>query len=245
MYIRADKCVKDNTAIDPLKALSIDYRKILSVDLKVLPVKDLMILRGLASTVKNVNQNLGLFSDLVQEKPIVPKLSRLHEDHLVKMLIEAASDCESTIDPTRKLRLDVDRDSFKVLSEYIVEADKVFLLKAVTNLLDNAVKYSFPKTIVRIYGGLMGKSSRFHITVINRGIKITEEESKIYCKKRGWRSDSAKSVTQQGSGIGLWIVDSIMKAHGGDLIVIPTTSESDTEVKLIMPVKRQIRQDTF
>jgi signal transduction histidine kinase len=42
-------------------------------------------------------------------------------------------------------------------------------------------------------------------------------------------------TTGEGSGIGLWIVDHIMKAHEGELIVVPTTSDGITEVKLVFP----------
>jgi signal transduction histidine kinase len=53
------------------------------------------------------------------------------------------------------------------------------------------------------------------------------------CKQREWRSELAESVTSEGSGIGLWIVDEIMKAHGGYLEIVPTTENNQTEVKLI------------
>ncbi|MFO1431008.1 MAG: GAF domain-containing protein [Candidatus Competibacteraceae bacterium] len=238
LYVRATACIGEDTTS---KTLMVDDQKLSSDDSKVLPIKDLMILRGLSSKVKKVSQSLSLFADLAQEKPILPKLSRLNEDYLIKMLIEAAIDFYSITDPSRKLRYHVERDSFRVLSELIVDADKDLLYKAVTNLLDNATKYSFPQTTIRIYGGLMKnmKRTQFYIAVINHGIKITEEESKMYCKTRGWRSDEAKEVTGEGSGIGLWIADNIMKAHGGDLVIVPTTPERCTEVKLVLPVEHQ------
>lgn len=54
--------------------------------------------------------------------------------------------------------------------------------------------------------------------------------------ERRWRSQDAVLTTGEGSGIGLWLVDHIMKAHRGHLVIIPTRPDNVTEVKLVFPL---------
>jgi len=49
----------------------------------------------------------------------------------------------------------------------------------------------------------------------------------------------AAATTGEGSGIGLWIVENIMEAHNGELIVVPTTSNGVTEIKLVFPLSKR------
>ena len=58
-------------------------------------------------------------------------------------------------------------------------------------------------------------------------------------KRRGERGQLAMLVVGEGSGIGLWIVDEIMKAHGGVLEIIPTTPERITRIRLLFPIARR------
>jgi len=53
--------------------------------------------------------------------------------------------------------------------------------------------------------------------------------------KRGWRSELAWKSAGEGDGIGLWIVDAIMKAHGGRLQITPTDRLGRNEFRLLFP----------
>jgi signal transduction histidine kinase len=130
----------------------------------------------------------------------------------------------------------VEPAGFEVLRRYEVRVDNELLYQAINNVLDNAFKYSFPKTTVRITGGVTA-AGRFHITVINEGIRLRAYEA-LHATERGWRSEDAESTTGEGEGLGLWIVDHIMKAHGGDILVLPTTAANQTEVKLVFPAAK-------
>jgi len=194
----------------------------------------LLALRGLAAKAKRASQSLGLFAELARGKELKPQLKRLEEGALVKMLIESTIDQRSTLTPTRELHLHVESGGFEVLKRYGVQADPDLLFQAVNNLLDNAVKYSYSRTMVKVEGGITG-TGRFQISVINTGLPLSAAEAK-HCTVRGWRSDAAKDVTGDGSGIGLWIVKHIMETHGGELMIIPTRN-GITEVKLLFPTE--------
>ena len=107
--------------------------------------------------------------------------------------------------------------------------------QCVNNLLDNAAKYSYDRTKVHVSGGIQAKGEEYYISVSNEGFEVKPEDvAKL--KQRGYRSDKAIWSTGEGSGIGLWIVDEIMKAHGGRLAITPTNKNGVTDVRLVLPV---------
>ncbi|HYX30781.1 MAG TPA: GAF domain-containing protein [Pyrinomonadaceae bacterium] len=195
---------------------------------------NLLPIRGLCRKAMQVTLSTWIFVSLSQNKPIKPtKLVRLRPQELVKKLIEAAIDNTQLLDPARNIRFEVDRKTFDVLKTEHVEADYDLLDQAISNILDNAGKYSFDNTVVRIYGGLTS-TRRFHISAANKGVPIRHNEVRKVVE-REWRGEQAQWVTSEGSGIGLYIVDNIMKACGGELIVTPTTDKI-TDIKLVLPV---------
>lgn len=134
-----------------------------------------LAIRGLCRKAARVTMSMGLLADLSSNKAVQMKQTPLDYDWLVKMLIEAAQDNELMVDPRRAVRLSVDRASFDIERLGKAKADPDLLAQAVGNILDNAVKYSFPNTVARIYGGLTG-GGHFHITVANVGLRIRPHE---------------------------------------------------------------------
>lgn len=197
-------------------------------------LRQMQAIRGLCGKVRRVTISTGIFASLAKGKPIEPTFRSLYYQDLIRMLIEAAMDHEFIVDTERYIKFEVIRKTFEPLGKLEVRADPDLLEQAVNNVLDNAGKYSFPSTSVLIYGGFTGKG-RFHISVANKGIKIHSREVR-QCSERGWRGEEAAAASGDGTGIGLWIVDNVMKSQGGELIIAPTTSDGITEIKLILPV---------
>ncbi len=190
----------------------------------------LFVVRGLCRRTKRVTMSTGLFADLESGKPIRARLAPLSEGELTKILIEAAKDHE-LLAQARRIRFSLDVPSqHAFLTE--LRLDVGLLEQALGNVLDNAAKYSFEKTRVRIWYGTT-TTGRFHISVANSGFVLTSDDAR-QAHERGWRSDAARDTTGEGSGIGLWIVNHLMLAHQGELIVLPTR-DGQTEVKLIFP----------
>jgi signal transduction histidine kinase len=200
---------------------------------------ELQKVRGLCGKVRRVAMSLKLFSDLSKKRCIEANRARIASDSIVKMLIEAASDNALMVDAKRQIRFSVERESFRMLNTSPVLLDLDLLEQAVNNLLDNAGKYSYANTLVKIYGGVTGKG-KFHISVSNKGIPIRPKEA-LKLAERGWRGEDAQA-TGDGTGIGLWIVDHIMRAHDGQLLVIPSNPEGMTEFKLMFPVQEKAIQ---
>lgn len=188
--------------------------------------------RGLARKTLRVATNIGLFASLAAGEPLQTKPTMLSYDDLYKLLVEAAKDHEVVVDPSRDIKFVVERHTLQVLRSIQVKVDRDLLEQALNNLLDNAAKYSYPSTTVRLSGGTTG-TGRFYLSVLNKGIPIEREEVKL-CRRRGWRGEMAQMVTGEGGGIGLWIVDNIMESHKGNLVIYPEKGNL-TEARLIFP----------
>jgi signal transduction histidine kinase len=98
-------------------------------------------------------------------------------------------------------------------SDTIVLGDSEELKAAVWSLLDNAVKYSpeEPRIVVEVDGA---HNNRIAVRVTDNGMGISPPELKRIFK-RFYRIPASVAVRTKGSGLGLFIVRSVARKHGG------------------------------
>jgi signal transduction histidine kinase len=192
---------------------------------------------GLAGKSRRVAARMGFFAALSQGKQLEVVKSRLTFDYVLKLLIEGGQDAELLRLDEPPIKFWVEAEGLRAIDHWEVMADKELLEQAVYNLIDNAEKYSHYLTTVRLFGGILGEKW-FHITVENEGVGFTEEERKR-AAERGFRGTAAKSYTGQGSGIGLWFVENVMRVQGGKLEIPLAKEPKKTEVRLLFPCKRK------
>ena len=114
-----------------------------------------------------------------------------------------------------------------------VALDRRLLKLALKQLLDNALKYSPHSTPVTIRVG--NGAGALEVAVTDRGQGIPEQEqSRVF--ERFYRSPSVK-VHIPGSGLGLSIAHSIMRAHNGELTV--TSRPGETTFRMRLPLKQE------
>ena len=102
------------------------------------------------------------------------------------------------------------------LAHGTLRADPEQLRIALDALLENAVKYSEPGDRIELSSRATG--SMVVIEVDDEGIGVPDEPlARIF--ERFARSDPARTRTAGGVGLGLAIVDTIVKAHGGRSLV--------------------------
>ncbi len=97
-----------------------------------------------------------------------------------------------------------------------LEGDRELMEYAFYNLLTNAVKYSPPETNVFIEGRLAGAELR--LSVRDEGIGMDAKELRQIFTKF-YRTKKAEASGEAGTGIGLSIVDQIVRNHGGKMDV--------------------------
>ncbi len=116
----------------------------------------------------------------------------------------------------------------------VIPADKDSLARAIFNLLDNAVKYSGgdPRVVLRAWSG----EEAVNVQVEDHGIGISRAEQKKIFEKF-YRSESAMESDIKGSGIGLPLVEHVVRAHGGE-VLLESEPGKGTRVTLRLPVRR-------
>ncbi|MCY4600755.1 MAG: HAMP domain-containing sensor histidine kinase [Acidobacteria bacterium] len=97
--------------------------------------------------------------------------------------------------------------------QLVVQGDRDELLAAVTNLVDNAVKYSGSRVQVAVEVARVG-ARRVAIRVRDQGIGMTAHELKRVFR-RFHRLPAALQSRVRGTGLGLSIVRSVARRHAG------------------------------
>jgi signal transduction histidine kinase len=106
-----------------------------------------------------------------------------------------------------------------------IRADEDRFIQIMYNLVDNAIKFSYENSIVKI--GARKKENMVEITVRDTGIGIkVEDHIKIF--KPFSQVDSFSSKRSKGTGLGLSLVKQIVNLHGGYVWFRSSTEEGST-----------------
>ena len=113
-----------------------------------------------------------------------------------------------------------------------VTGSYVLLYRAVYNLVENAIKYNRPHGSVSV--SVKQENGQAMVLVTDTGIGISpENQKKIF--DPFFRVDKSRSRAMGGAGLGLALVDSIAKEHGGTVNVLES-SEAGSTIALMLPV---------
>ncbi|MBV9574633.1 MAG: HAMP domain-containing histidine kinase, partial [Acidobacteriales bacterium] len=113
-----------------------------------------------------------------------------------------------------------------------VNGDSEDLRAAVSNVLDNAIKYS--PTPVQVSVRVEADEKNVKLTVHDHGVGIPQTELKRIFK-RFYRVPNRSLAHIKGTGLGLFIVRSIAKKHGGRVIAESPGEGKGTTVVLQLP----------
>ena len=109
--------------------------------------------------------------------------------------------------------------------------DKEHMMQVFLNLIKNAIRYADKHTEICISYTM--RDDGFHeISFADSGIRIQEEEKESIFELF-YRGKEAKKKFVRGTGMGLYIVRDIMRAHGGDCCV--RRLENPTEFVITLP----------
>ena len=103
--------------------------------------------------------------------------------------------------------------------ELIVNADIGKIQQVLYNLLDNAIKFSHPDSIIKIE--TTEKHNKIFVSVKDSGIGIPKDNLKLIWD-RFYKSDLSRGKDKKGTGLGLSITKEIIHAHGEHINVIST-----------------------
>ncbi|MDF2678630.1 MAG: histidine kinase [Bacillota bacterium] len=126
--------------------------------------------------------------------------------------IENIVDASSYFIKTAKLNINFNFD----LKEKIISYDKDQIQRVLLNLISNAIKYSKKGGEINI--NLLDKGNAIEIEVADDGIGMSEQFLNIVFNKYS-QEDKSFSRIAEGSGLGLFLVKSIIELHGGNISV--------------------------
>ena len=117
----------------------------------------------------------------------------------------------------------------------VVKGDREELAAAVTNLVDNAIKYSGDRVKVAVEVARAG-ARRVAISVRDQGIGITSQELKRVFR-RFYRLPAALQSRIRGTGLGLSIVLAVARRHGGRAYAESRGADKGSTFTLELPLK--------
>ncbi|MGL4772329.1 MAG: cache domain-containing protein [Clostridium sp.] len=117
------------------------------------------------------------------------------------------------------------------IEELIIKCDVYMIERVILNLLSNAIKFTDQNgnILVKVFVDSKG----VHITVKDDGIGVPEEfRESIF--ERFIQSDRSLNRLNEGSGIGLAIVSSLVRLNGGEVFLLDS-EEKGTTFEVILP----------
>jgi signal transduction histidine kinase len=118
----------------------------------------------------------------------------------------------------------------------LIEADQEAIAVALRNLLDNALKYSPGEPVVWV--AWEARDRAVAIRVRDKGLGIAAPERKAIFR-RFVRGAAAQVTNSKGSGLGLAMVQHIVAAHGGRILVASQPGQG-SEFTMLLPQARPL-----
>ena len=116
-----------------------------------------------------------------------------------------------------------------------VYADPDRLEEVLTNLVDNAIKYSPKSGRIAVTGRVNGEN--VEVTVSDEGIGIPRRElGRVFERFR--RGENSQVQKVRGMGVGLYICKSIIESHGGK-IEVSSEAGKGSEFTFTLPLNRE------
>ncbi|MCD6333550.1 MAG: HAMP domain-containing histidine kinase [Bacteroidales bacterium] len=145
-------------------------------------------------------------------------LLNMEEFDLVKLIHEIAQ---------RFIMKDPDKITveFDLPLEQIIHADRLHIHNVISNLIDNAVKYTTGHSVIRI--GCEEKNNYIVVTVKDNGIGIAKDQYKRIFEKF-YRVPTGDLHAVKGFGLGLSYVKQVIEAHKGTVGVYSQPGSGST-----------------
>lgn len=186
-----------------------------------------MILQGFTGEVMNQQQQdflerayasnerqLDIINDILRVARL--DLNKIKIDYqqidVATMINEIASDLQPEY-RAKNQRLNIKMPAKKTF----ISGDYTYLSTAVSNIIDNASKYSYSDSSVAVTAEQKGKVCI--ITVTDNGVGIDEEHMDRLFKKFS-RISNPLSIEANGTGLGLYWSNEIISLHGGSIDVV-------------------------
>jgi len=174
------------------------------------PEKQKDYLKIVRDEVTRLSRIVNTFLDItrMQSDKVNLTMSNFDVNEVIRLIIIGLSQ------KIEKRNLNIELEFENDICYVRADSDKINMV--ITNLIDNAIKFTNDGGTIRI--STRPKGSEVRISVHNTGVGIPEEQQKIIFE-RLYKVDKSRSINKEGTGIGLYIVKSMLAAHGKDIKV--------------------------
>lgn len=184
-----------------------------------------------ATIAVHLAKNFALMSNLEADHDLTAMQGAVTEESLFRLLVNLADDFQP-LAWDKQIRI-------KVVNDPLESAPKVMVMRALisqalSNMIENAVKYSVPRTEIMIDGRHQLDNSMVVVRIKNKGFGWRPEETtRLF--ERGYRSKQAAAKHPAGTGFGLYIAKRIVTIHSG-IIDGRVDDEGSAEFVVALPV---------
>jgi len=117
-----------------------------------------------------------------------------------------------------------------------IVAEELAFKQIFMNLISNAIKFTPPGGRITVECECKDATSDLRISITDTGIGIDERDIPK-AMSPFWQLDNAMSRSNNGTGLGLTLVDSLIRLHGGRLEMV-SQKNVGTTVTLVVPARR-------
>ena len=190
---------------------------------------------GQLNNLKVIRRGSQAISNIVNDLDELASLepSKLHLTYETVELSELLKDFENDMRPL----LESTRHVLRLTSngkDIPAVVDRTRLAQVLSNLVNNAAKYSPPNSIIRLLLRVNDRNAHFFVKDEGDGIPL-EEQADLFSLFT--RAETQENGSVVGSGIGLYVCEKIVQAHGGD-INLYSKPGSGTTIHFWVPIDK-------
>jgi K+-sensing histidine kinase KdpD len=179
--------------------------------------------------------------DSLIEKILLASRFEHHNQHIQTRNINLSELCRDVLERLSHTQRFESRLFAEIDDNVTVSGDVALLISVLTNLIENAAKYSEEGSNIRVR--LFSSHQKAHLQVIDQGHGISETDKKLIFNKF-YRVGNEETRTTKGTGLGLYIVKNIVNDMQGT-IEVKDNHPKGSIFEITMPAIEYELQDTF
>lgn len=140
-------------------------------------------------------------------------LNPVKEEFDITVLLKSIADRFKVLNSHNQISVEADQN-------LIISADRFMMETLLSNLTENAIKYAGKDAHIILYASENG--GKVQLGVKDTGPGVSKElRQEIF--KKFFRAENEETRSQKGTGLGLYIVDQLVKMQGGTIECKPNT----------------------
>lgn len=188
-----------------------------------------------ATILVHLIKNFALMSNLEADHELGQFREQPEPIDVMRLAINLANDFQPQAQDV-EIRITVINDSFqRVFGGQQLRIEKNLVAQAMSNIIENAVKYADRETSIKIYA--CSRAEGVGVAVESSGIPISDaDRQRLF--DRGFRGHSAMQKVAAGTGFGLYLASRVMKFHDGQIFV--DVQGKTSRFELLFPKSRLV-----